>query len=106
MKQSYRVFLLGMSDEDAERRIEEGILDGNVDPDDLRTAEDGLIDDYLFNQLSEEEQQNFDSHFLSSPERRALGRVPRLLSSYRAEERRGCRRLDPSRATYGTSRCP
>jgi hypothetical protein len=82
MKQNYRGFLLGMSDEDAERCIEEGILDGSVDPDHLRMAEDELIDDYHFGKLSEDEQRSFDSHFLSSPERRAKQAFARSLTDY------------------------
>lgn len=68
--QNYREFLLGTSDPEAERRIEEGILDGSIDPDLLRVEEDELIDDYLFGKLSQQERDRFNLHFLTSSERR------------------------------------
>src|ERR1700683_3570694 len=82
MKHRYREFLLGMSDEDAETRIEEGILDASIDPEHLRMAEDELIDDDLFGRLSQDEQRNFDSHFLCSSERRERYAFARSLMDF------------------------
>lgn len=69
-QQTYREFLLGISDPETERQIEEGILDGSIDPAFLRLAEDDLIDDYLFGWLSPEEQERFNSGLAFSPGRK------------------------------------
>ncbi len=67
--EKYRAFILRMADAETEAAIEEGILDGRIDPDHLRQIEEELIDDHLFGLLSTEEEPIFRSEFLSAPER-------------------------------------
>jgi hypothetical protein len=67
--EQYRAFILRMADAETEAAIEEGILDGRIDPDHLRQIEEELIDDHLFGRLSTEEERIFRSDFLRAPER-------------------------------------
>jgi hypothetical protein len=75
----YRAFLLGMADTETETKIEEGILEGRIDPDHLQQIEEELIDDHLFGRLSHEEERVFKSEFLSSHERAGKEEFARAL---------------------------
>jgi hypothetical protein len=86
---SYREFLLGISDEEAERLIEEAILAGAVDPDEIHLVEDDLVDDYLFGRLSPEEERGFTEHFLSTAERQQKLAFVRALMQYARKQPSG-----------------
>jgi hypothetical protein len=83
--QTYRAFLLKMVDADTDAAIEEGILDGSIDPAHLIQVEDELIDDSLFERLSDEEKIHFTTDFLCTPERNARLSFARALKQYSAQ---------------------
>ena len=60
----------GRGGEEDEQRAEEAILAGAVDAAEVGLLEDGLIDEYVFGDLSHDEEQAFRAHFLSTDERR------------------------------------
>jgi hypothetical protein len=97
-EQSYRAFLLGTANPETERRIEEGILDGSIDPNLISMAEDDLIDDYAFGKLSAAVRQQFDARFLTIPERRRKVALAQLLVRQAADAQPGVLRM-PSRET-------
>jgi len=80
--EKYRAFLLGMADAETEAGIEEGILDGRIDPGYLRHIEDELIDDLVFGRLSTGEERIILSEFLSTPERVRKLEFARALQHY------------------------
>jgi hypothetical protein len=84
--QTYREFLLTMVDSATEAAIEEGILNGTVDPEHLSQIEDELIDDFLFDRLSNEEKLRFRTHFLSSAERVGRFDFAAALMNYSARQ--------------------
>ena len=65
-----RAFLLGLSDPETEKNIEEGILDGSIATNDLWLIEEELIDDQVFGRLSAEEEKAFRAVFLTGQERK------------------------------------
>ncbi len=65
-----RRFLLGIASEEDQSRVEDAVLADELDASFLLDAEDGLIDDYLLESLTHEEQNGFTTHFLSTEERR------------------------------------
>jgi len=95
-EQNYREFLLGAANPETERRIEEGILDGSIDPDLLSMTEHDLIDDFAFGQLLPEERLQFAPRFLASPERRRKVGLTQLLISQAVDVKPEVLRL-PSR---------
>lgn len=82
LEENLREFLLGISDQEAERNVEEGVLSGDVDSRHLELAEDELIDDYLFGKLSQEEDRGFTSHFLCTEDRRQRLALARAIIQY------------------------
>lgn len=73
-------YLLGtLSDEEALRRIEEGILLSDDFDEKVSTAEDELIDEYLDGMLTADEEKRFREFFLAAPERREKFRLIRDL---------------------------
>ncbi len=80
--EKYRAFLLGMADAETEAGVEEGILDGRIDPGYLRQIEDELIDDLVFGRLSTPEERIFLTEFLSTPERIRKLEFARALQHY------------------------
>lgn len=77
-----RDYLLGNSDAERRAAIEESIL---CDPgiyEELLVAEEELIDQYITNNLSPSERQQFEAHFLITPERQNNLRFGRLLRRY------------------------
>lgn len=79
---TYRRFLLGIASEEEECSAEEAILTGALDALFLQTAEDELIDDYLFGSLTGEERLGFEEHFLISGDRRQKLRFGSSLVEY------------------------
>lgn len=77
-----REYLLGMSDSEAEKTIEEGILSGSPAAEDLMLAEEDLIDDHVFGRLSAEEEAAFQANFCLSPERQTQLAFSRAMQKY------------------------
>jgi hypothetical protein len=72
-------YLLGQLREEEQARIEERYF---TDPDfheELRATERDLIDRYVYGELSGREQEQFETHFLSSPRRRQKVEFARAL---------------------------
>jgi hypothetical protein len=65
-----RRFLLGIASEEEESRVEEAVLAGELDASFLVDSEDGLIDDYLLGNMTNEERHGFTTHFLTTGERK------------------------------------
>lgn len=86
IEQSYRAFLLGLSDPVADRRTEESILEGSLSAEDLLQAEDELIDDYLFGRLNPIEEEKFNAHFLVSGERSERLNLARALMQHASSQ--------------------
>src|ERR1700723_34749 len=65
-----REFMLGLSEQDSGAQVEDGIVNGTIDADQLHLVEDELIDDYLLGTLSPQEEQAFTAHFLRTHDRK------------------------------------
>lgn len=81
-----RQFLLGQLPPEEQGRIEELAFQ---DPDTfafLQAAEDDLVDEFLYNELSSDEKQLFTTNFLTKPGRRQNVRIARALKQYLQEE--------------------
>ena len=77
-----RLYLLGNLTQEAQQRVEQCLL---TDPDfleELILDEEELIDDYVSEDLSDEDRLKFERHFLSTPERHRQLRFARALSRY------------------------
>jgi hypothetical protein len=75
-------FLLGQLSPDEQGRIEELAFD---DPDSfhvLQTAEDDLIDEFVYDDLSAEERKRFQEYYLAQPGRREDVRIASAMRSY------------------------
>jgi hypothetical protein len=81
-REKLRQYLLGMLSSEHGRTVEERILMNRADYEECLIAEEELIDDYLKNELSENERKAFDTHFLSAPERQEELRFARALQTY------------------------
>jgi hypothetical protein len=77
-----RLYLLGKLDETRQAQIEERLLTDEAFYDELAMAEDDLTDQYLANQLSDEERSSFEKYFLATPERLQKLRFARSLKRY------------------------
>ena len=78
-----RQYLLGeVTRESRLRRIEEMILTDEAFYEELLVSEDELIDEYVRESLSASERERFESHFLSTPERRRKLKFARALRRY------------------------
>lgn len=81
-----RRFLLGQLPPEEQGRIEELAF---LDPDTfafLRAAEDDLVDEFLYDELSPDEKELFHKNFLTKPGRRQDVRIARALKQYLAED--------------------
>lgn len=67
---------------DEQEQVEELLLTREEFYEELLIIEDELVDDYLRDKLSADEQKNFRQHFLSTPERYEKLRVARALKRY------------------------
>src|ERR1044071_3387655 len=63
-------YLLGQADPEESSSFEERLVTEKDFYDELTIAEDELIDQYLDGDLTRVEREQFESHFLSSPDRR------------------------------------
>lgn len=81
-----RRFLLGQLPLEEQGRIEELAFQ---DPETfafLQSAEDDLVDEFLHDELSQDEKERFEKHFLTRPGRRQNLRIARALKQYFAED--------------------
>jgi hypothetical protein len=92
-----RGYLLGNLDEAVLDDVESRLLDDKAYVARLSLAEDNLIDDYVFNGLSESERESFHTNFLVNEERRNKILIARALEVYVGEERQPVR--EPSTLT-------
>jgi hypothetical protein len=81
-KQEIRDYLLGNLGADRRAALEESILCDAEIYEDLLITEEELIDQYLANDLSPSERQQFDSNFLITAKRQENLRFGRLLRRY------------------------
>jgi hypothetical protein len=81
-QQVLRTYLLGRSSPEDSSRFEERLLTDGSFYEELLMAEDDLIDEYLTEELSEAERQDFESHFLLVPQRQEQLRFARALRKY------------------------
>jgi hypothetical protein len=73
-KQTIRHYLLGQAMPDDSSQLEEGLLTDSALFQELLIVEDELVDQYLSDELSPNERQSFETHFLVAPEhQRKLG---------------------------------
>lgn len=77
-----RLYLLGRLGQAKLAQVEERLLTDETFYDELLMAEDALTDQYLANELSDEERRSFETHFLSAPERHQKLRFARNLRRY------------------------
>src|SRR5689334_1730056 len=77
-----RRFLLGQLPPEEQGRIEESTSEDVDTFTFLETVEDDLIDEFIQGDLSAEEKQRFENHFLSLPGRRNNLQVSRVLQQH------------------------
>jgi hypothetical protein len=77
-----RRYLLGDLDESLHEEVEERLLCDNTFADRLSDAQDYLIDDYVFNALSDSEHESFQKNFVINNERLEKIRVAEALQAY------------------------
>jgi hypothetical protein len=80
--ETIKMYLLGQLDQAKLAQLEERLLTDATFFDELSIAEDELTDQYLAGELSDEERRDFETHFLSAPERRQKLRFARSLKRY------------------------
>lgn len=77
-----RRFLLGQLSPDEQGRIEELAFDDPQSFEVLQAAEDDLIDEFVYDDLSSEERERFKEYYLAQPGRREDVRIARALREY------------------------
>jgi hypothetical protein len=77
-----RKYLLGELSHEEQAEVEERLFLDSEYFQHLRMAEDDLIDDYVYEDLSLDEREKFDNYFLSNPERYESLRIARALRKY------------------------
>jgi hypothetical protein len=77
-----KLYLLGRLDQAKLVPLEERLLTDETFFDELAIAEDELTDQYLANELTDEERRDFETYFLSTPERHQKLRFARNLRRY------------------------
>lgn len=80
-----RKYLLGELDEPLREEVDERIVCDSAFAERLEVARDNLIDDYVFEGLTEGERKNFQNNFLLDDERRHKLRIAQALEVYVAE---------------------
>src|SRR5262249_36190786 len=81
-----RQFLLDKLDQETREQIEERFLTENAFREELLLAEESLIEDYLDNQLDDDDREKFHSLFASSREQRRKLTIARAIKSYAKTE--------------------
>ena len=79
-------YLLGILPEEAQQRVEQRLLTDEDFFEELLAGEDELTDLYLNEDLSSEDRDRFESHFLSTPERHRQLKFAKALSRYVSEK--------------------
>lgn len=74
-----RQYLLGLLGPEQRPAVEERLLTDDAFYEELLIVEDELIDQYVAGRVSQAEQENFEAHFLITPERRKKVRFARAL---------------------------
>jgi hypothetical protein len=77
-----REYLLGVLDPDARQELEERLMVDSAFFEELERSESELIDDYLSENLSQNEKEKFGSFFLLAPERQRKLEFARALKRY------------------------
>lgn len=77
-----RRYLLGELSQEEQGEVEERLFLDSGYLQHLRMAEDDLIDDYVYEELSPDEREKFDNYFLSNSERYESLRIARALRKY------------------------
>jgi hypothetical protein len=77
-----RGYLLGDVDESVLEQIEDRLLRDKAYAERLSAAEDNLIDDYVFDGLSENEREKFHANFLIDNDRRNKIRIAQAFEAY------------------------
>jgi hypothetical protein len=93
-----RRYLLGQLPEQAQREVEERLFIDNTYLKQVELAEDDLVEAYVSGDLSSAEREQFETHFLHTPERRRhlqLTRTLREVSSEEASSRPPIRAIAP-----------
>ena len=110
-RDALRRYLLGASDALAREELERRLFsDDEIFWERLSIAEDELIDDYATGALDADDRALFDSHFLSTGERRARLEFARAIHAYARRREPGRHRrmalaaLVVSRAALGDGR--
>jgi len=80
-----RSYLLGDLDETLREEVEERVLCDNGFAERLSVAQDNLIDDYVFDGLSESERKSFQKNFVLNDERRNKILITQALEVYVAD---------------------
>ena len=75
-------YLLGQSSEEEQERIEQGYFADEVLFEQLRMAENDLIDNYVRQALSQSQRELFEKHFLCSEDRRERVEVAEVLFEF------------------------
>ena len=81
-----RGYLLGSLDGEQLEQVEVRLMSDSQFQDDLRKAQDELIDDYAFGILPESERERFEQHFLLTPERASKLRFARAMKEFLGED--------------------
>lgn len=81
-----RLYLLGALTQEERSRIEERLFLSNDYFQLLQAAEDELIDDYIYEELTLDDRDRFETHFLSAPGRREDLKIARALREYISQE--------------------
>jgi len=82
-----RSYLLGDVDETSRDDVELRLFTDKDYADRMSTAEDNLIDDYVFGGLSQSEREKFDANFLINDERQKKIRIAQAFEVYVGEKR-------------------
>jgi hypothetical protein len=79
---SIRRYLLGYSSGEEQEQLEEHVITDSEYREQVLVIEDGLIEDYLANDLSEEDRKRFVEHFLSTPQQMQKLKIAEALNKY------------------------
>ncbi len=82
LQNKIRLYLLGQLSDGAGEELEQNILTNAELFEELMVVEDELIDEYLANELDQNERSNFERHFLATPERHEQLRFAQALNRH------------------------
>lgn len=101
-----RRFLLGQLSPDEQGRIEELAFDDPRSFEVLQAAEDDLIDEFVYDDLSSEERDRFQEYYLAQPGRREDVRIASALRGYFDREEPVTSFWDPVRRWFQVGATP